>query len=333
MVDFDRFCMSLALDEAWKYQGLTYPNPAVGAVITKNGKILSIEAHKEAGEPHAEVLAIKEAYYRLSGDNEILKLNDSAKIHTYLLQNAKNLFYDATIYVTLEPCNHYGKTPPCSTLIKNLKFKRVVISVRDPNINASGGIGYLKSSGILVEVGLMAKDGEKLIEPFRKWRDSRFIFFKLAQTLNGMIAPGIISSKKSREFVHKIRDKIELLVIGGNTIRVDRPTLDSRLAQGRAPDVLIYSKEKDFDKSIPLFGVKNRKVYIESDFEKLKEYRYIMIEGGEGMLKATSALANWYLFFISPQLKDGIGYSLNRELKILNKRSIGKDIVIWSENG
>ncbi len=333
MVDFDRFCMSLAIDEAWKYQGLTYPNPAVGAVVTKNGKILSIEAHKEAGEPHAEVLAIKEAYHRLSGDNEILKLSDSAEIHTYLQQNAKKFFYDATIYITLEPCNHYGKTPPCSTLIKNLKFKRVVISVKDPNIKASGGVDNLKKSGILVEVGLMAKEGEKLIEPFKKWRGDGFVFFKLAQTLNGIIAPGIISSKKSREFVHKIRDKIELLVIGGNTIRTDRPTLDSRLVQGRAPDVLIYSKKKDFDKDIPLFGVKNRKVYIESSFERLKEYRYIMIEGGEGMLKATSQLANWYLFFIAPKLKEGLGYSLNRELKILNRRNIGKDLVIWSENG
>ena len=333
MVDFDRFCMSLAIKEAWKYQGLTYPNPAVGAVVVKNGKIFSIAAHKKAGEPHAEVLAIKEAYYKLSKDENILKLSDSKDIHEYLYENSKDIFKDSTIYVTLEPCNHFGKTPPCSNLLSKLKFKKVVISIKDPNKKASGGIEYLKKNRIDVKVGVLEKEGKKLIEPFVKWSKDRFIFFKLAQTINGVIAPGVISSLKSREYVHRLRDRIDLLVIGGNTVRVDRPMLDSRLIGGKNPDVLIYSKEKKFDKSIPLFNVKNREVFIENSFEKLKNYKFIMIEGGEGMLEATKDLVDWYLFFISPKIKSGKQYSLDLELNILNQQKIDKDLLIWSDNG
>lgn len=333
MVDFDRFCMALAIKEAWKYQGLTYPNPAVGAVVVKNKTILSIDAHKKAGEPHAEVLAIKKAYFRLTNDKDILNLKNSSKIHLYLLKKAKNLFRDATIYITLEPCNHYGKTPPCVDLIKDLKFKRVVISIKDPNEKATGGIQKLQKSSILVDIGIMKKEGDELIEPFRKWSYSRFIFFKLAQTLNGVIAPGVISSKESREFVHKLRDKIELLVIGGNTVRADRPILDSRLIDGKAPDILIYSKKRDFDKDIPLFFVKNREVFIESSFDILSNYRYIMIEGGENMLNASFDIIDWYLFFIAPKLKNGKGYFLNKNLKILNQQNIGDDLMVWSKNG
>ena len=333
MVDFDSLCMRLAIEEAWKYQGLTYPNPAVGAVVAKNNSILSIEAHKAAGEPHAEVLAIKEAYYKLTNDKEILKFTKSKEIHEYLQKNAKNLFKDSSIYVTLEPCNHFGKTPPCSLLLSNLKFKKVIISVKDTNKKASGGIEYLKKNGFDVKVGVLKEEGKKLIEPFVKWNSKNFIFFKLAQTMNGVIAPGTISSLKSREFVHKLRDRIDLLVIGGNTVRVDRPTLDSRLINGKAPDVLIYSKKKVFDKSIPLFSVPNRKVFIEDNFEKIKDYRFIMIEGGDGTLKATKDIVDWYLFFISPKIKIGKNWAFDKKLDILNSQKIDEDLMIWSKNG
>ncbi len=333
MVEFDKFYMGLALNEAWKYQGLTYPNPAVGAVVVKKEKLLSIAAHKEAGFPHAEVLAIKEAYYKLTDDKKILNLISSKDLHEYLYKNAKNLFKDAVIYVTLEPCNHYGKTPPCSLLIKNLGFKKVVISVKDPNAQASGGIEFLKNSSIEVVTGVLKKEGEKLIEPFTRWNKENFVFFKLAQTLNGVITGGVISCQKSREFVHKIREKIDLLVIGGNSVRVDRPRLDSRLVGTKAPDVLIYSKRKDFDKNIPLFKVVGRKVFIEDSLDKIKNYKYVMIEGGEGMLNATKNIVDWYLFFISFEMKNGKNYKFDKKLKILHTKKIDKDLMVWSKNG
>ena len=327
------FFMDLAINEAWKYQGLTYPNPAVGAVITKNNAILAINAHKKSGTSHAEVLAIKDAYYNLTKDKEILSINSSEKLHQFLIKNAKNIFKDSTIYITLEPCAHYGKTPPCSLLIKSLGFKKVVYGCDDPNKTASGGGEFLKSSGIEVVKGVKEREALELIEPFLKWQKKRFIFFKLAQTLNGVITGGTISCEKSREYVHKLRDKIDLLVIGGNTVRIDRPTLDSRMINGNAPDVLIYSKRKDFDKNIPLFKVKNRKVFIDDSFEKIKNYKYIMIEGGEGMLEATKDIVDWYLFFVSPNIKDGENYKIEKKLDILHQRKIDKDLMIWSRDG
>lgn len=141
------FYMELALQEAWKYQGLTLPNPAVGALLLgEHGEILSIAAHQRAGSPHAEVLALQEGYARLSGNADILALHDSSQIHDYLLAHSQGIFRHCTLYVTLEPCNHYGQTPPCSELLARLKPKSVIIGKRDPNPKASGGIDRLKEA-------------------------------------------------------------------------------------------------------------------------------------------------------------------------------------------
>ncbi len=333
MVDIDSFYMQAALDEAWKYQGLTYPNPAVGAAVLKDGRLLSIAAHSEAGRPHAEVLAIKEAYYALTGDEKILQIEDALHLHNYLQSNAGDLFYDATIYVTLEPCFHFGKTPPCSLLLANLNFKRVVIATLDPNPKAGGGARYLRQKGVDVKVGVLEERAKELIEPFVKWSRGRFVFFKLAQTVNGAIKGGIISSLESREYVHRLRDKVELLVIGGSTVRADRPLLDARMVEGRAPDILIYSRKKGFDKKIPLFGVEGRKVYIESTLDRIKNYRYVMIEGGEGMLKATRAVCDWYLWFVAPFMLDIKNYKLDKKITFLKTLSLKSDLMIWSRNG
>ena len=333
MVDFDAFYMQAAIDEAWKYQGLTYPNPAVGAAVVKNGRLLSIAAHKAAGKPHAEVEAIKEAYHLLSGDKDILKIKESLHLHTYLQTHAKEIFRDATIYVTLEPCTHYGKTPPCALLLAKLRFKRVVIATLDPNPKAAGGADYLKHRGIEVVVGVKQKEANDLLEPFIKWSKKRFVFFKFAQTLNANITAGVISSLASRELVHRLRDKIDLLVIGGNTVRVDKPKLDSRLVGGRAPDILIYSKTKEFSSSLPLFKVPHREVFIASTLQKLDEYRFIMVEGGEGMLRATKELIDWYMIFIAPTMLEQPNYLFCNRVNFLHTQKIGTDLLIWSKNG
>jgi diaminohydroxyphosphoribosylaminopyrimidine deaminase/5-amino-6-(5-phosphoribosylamino)uracil reductase len=148
-------------------------------------------------------------------------------------------------------------------------------------------------------------------------------------SLNGVIDGGVITSLASRGLVHKFRDRCDLLVIGGNTVRTDRPTLDARLCSGKAPDILIYSKKGNFDKNIPLFNVKNRKVYIEDNFDILKNYKNIMIEGGEGMLKATKDIVDLYAIFRSSNFKTGKHPDINLSLELLSCLDIKGDTLSW----
>jgi len=326
----DNFYMALAIDEAWKYWGLTYPNPSVGGLILdKYGKIVSISAHQQAGYPHSEVLAVRDAYLKITNDKNIVFYSKSEDIHKYLYKNHNNIFHGFTIYTTLEPCNHYGKTPPCSLLLKNLGFKRVVIGVSDNNQKASGGAEFLRKSGIETTI-LNSQKAKDLIQPFQMWSRERFIFFKYAQQLNGAIDGGTISSKKSREYVHSLRDKIDLMVIGGNTVRVDRPTLDSRLVNGKAPDILIFSKSGEFDRTIPLFSVPNRQVYIENSLKRVEDYNFIMVEGGYSLLNAISNQIDWLLLFISPTLTSSPQINIERiNFRTVHQMKIGEDILLW----
>jgi diaminohydroxyphosphoribosylaminopyrimidine deaminase/5-amino-6-(5-phosphoribosylamino)uracil reductase len=321
--------INLALEKAWAYQGLTYPNPPVGAVITDNqNNFISSGVHEKAGTPHAEVNAIKKAYCKLTNDEKILNIKDSSEIHKYLHVNHNDIFKDKNIYVTLEPCNHFGKTPPCAQLINELGFKKVIVGTHDTNKNASGGVEFLKQKGLHVEV-LNSSTCKELLEPFTTWQKEPFVFFKLAMSNNGVIDGGTITCKESRELVHKLRDRCDLLIIGGNTVRIDHPTLDARLCDGKAPDVLIYSKSKEFDKDIPLFSVPNRTVHVEDSFDKIKEYNFVMIEGGEGMLEASKELVNHYLIFRSPHFKGGNSPKISIKLKELNSSRIGEDRLTW----
>ena len=323
--------MSLAIDEAWNYQLLTYPNPAVGAVIvSKNGELLAVSAHKQAGYAHAEVLAIRDAYVQLSGDRELIKCNDAHLLHFELIKRAGSLFSQATIYVTLEPCNHTGKTPSCANLIAALKFKRVVIGAMDPNSKAAGGVKRLKNAGIEVVQGVENRACNQLIEPFIKWQNGRFIFFKLAQTINGVIDGGIISCRYSREWVHKVRSRLDLLVIGGNTVRIDRPTLDSRLINAKAPNIAILTSHPDsFDPTIPLFQVPNRKVFFIDSIDKLPQRGLIMIEGGAGTLKTLLKLIDWMVLFISPSIKEGACYNVKKNFELLHQARMDCDTMLW----
>jgi diaminohydroxyphosphoribosylaminopyrimidine deaminase/5-amino-6-(5-phosphoribosylamino)uracil reductase len=329
MVIDDAFYLNLAINEAWRYQLLTYPNPAVGALILdEHGAIIALEAHKKHGQAHAELEACKVAFASLSKDNTPLSL-EATDAYNYLLENHNNLFQNATIYVTLEPCNHHGSTPPCALLIENLGFRRVVIGVLDSNQVATGGYERLKKNAIV----LNSKEAQALLEPFRKWQEDRFVFFKVAQRLNGSVDGGIISSEASRTMVHHLRDKIDLLVIGGQSVRTDRPTLDARMVNGKAPDVLIYSKQKVFDKSIPLFSVPDRQVFISDSLERLKEYNFIMIEGGAGLFEALKECIDWTLDFIAPTMQEGKSFKSSAQFDFLHSEKIDKDYVIWMRNG
>ncbi|MCT7910992.1 bifunctional diaminohydroxyphosphoribosylaminopyrimidine deaminase/5-amino-6-(5-phosphoribosylamino)uracil reductase RibD [Arcobacter lacus] len=326
----DNFYMRLAIDEAWKHQLLTYPNPTVGCVIVKNQRLLAVEAHKEAGMPHAEVNALKTAYLK-DNPNSILKTkNSSFDIHQFLLQNHNGFFNDCEIYVTLEPCNHIGRTPSCANLLKELKPKRVIISVKDPNKQATGGLETLKNENIDVTLGILEKDGLNLILPFISWQNKSCIFFKMAQTLNGSI-DGKISSNRALAYVHTLRDKIDLLVIGGNSVRIDKPTLDTRYIQGKNPDIFIYSKNKVFDTNIPLFKIPNRKVLISDDLYKLLDYKFIMIEGVYNLLDKLKERIDFFILIISPKIRKGQNAlnEIDLDFEIIHENFIGEDKIVF----
>ena len=331
MVIDNNFFMNLALSEAWKYQGLTYPNPAVGCcVVGENLELLAVQAHQKAGEPHAEVNALKSAYYKLTNDSNILEIISSHEIHKYLLKNHNNCFKKVSLYTTLEPCSHIGKTPSCASLISKLGIKKVFVGSNDFNNEASGGNDILTDAGVNIVTGLLKKECDDLLEPFNKSKKEKFVFFKWAQRLNASTDEGTISSQASRKHVHALRSVCDLLVIGGNTVRIDRPTLDARLVNGKAPDILILSREKKFDKTIKLFGIKGRNVYIEDNFSILKNYKNIMIEGSSKMFELTREITDYYLCYIAPKFGGRSGFeNLNENFEILNIQKEEQDIIMW----
>jgi len=327
----DDFFISLAIEEAWKYQGLTYPNPAVGCVaVGANRELLAMEAHKRAGMPHAEVLALQSAYYKLTNDSKILELLESSEIHTYLLDNHNNCFKNISLYTTLEPCSHIGKTPSCASLICSLGIKEIFVGVVDANEIASNGTSMMLQNGVDVKYTTLQKKAEDLILPFNRFNKDKFVFFKWAQRLNATTDDGTISSQSSRLKVHAMRDVCDLLIIGGNTVREDRPTLDARLVDGKAPDILILSRSDNFDKDIPLFGVPSRKVYIENTLKRIKNYKNIMIEGSFNMFELTKDIVDYHLCFLAPTMGGVSGFEdAKASFEILHTNQEDKDIMLW----
>ena len=333
MVIDNNFYMSQALNEAWQYQVATFPNPAVGAVVVSAcGKIVAIEAHHQAGMPHAEVLALQKAYALLTNDSTILALKDSAAIHKFLLENHNGCFVGCSIYSTLEPCSHEGRTPSCANLLAGLGISEVYIGVCDTNNVASGGGLVLKDAAIRVEYGLLEQKCKDLLVPFYAYlKKKQFVFFKVASRLDGGVDGGTVSSESSRKFVHILRDVCDLLVVGGNTVRIDRPTLDARLCGGKAPDVLIYSKKKEFDTTIPLFNVTQRTVQVDNTFDLIKNYRCIMIEGGGNMLEQVRDIVDCLLVFIAPSMKKHTSglKGIDANFKLLHTHRVEDDVVAW----
>lgn len=297
------YFMSLAIDKAWKYQLLTYPNPAVGCTIVKDNKVLAVGVHKYAGGPHAEVNALKEAYLTLNPNMPLKDMEDSHKIHDFLKENHNGFLNECEVYVTLEPCNHMGKTPACARLLEELKPKKVYISVLDPNASASGGKQRLLDGGVEVEDGLLKEQGENLLKPFSLWHKDKFSFFKIAMRRDGSVSGGYITSQDSLNLVHEIRTKIDLMAIGGNTVRTDRPTLDARFSKSeKSPDILIYSTQKEFDKDIKLFNIENREVKISDKMQLDKNF--IMVEGGLSLLEHLKDKVDMFMVFISHKDKN-----------------------------
>ena len=324
----DEFYMQLALNKAWEYQGLTYPNPAVGAVVTLDGKILAIEAHQKAGTSHAEVLALLKAYETLSCNLIDFDPKDAKKAHTFLLSLPKDFFSQCSIYVTLEPCSHQGQTPSCASLLVSLNVMRVIIGIKDPIEGHSGGLDVLKHTSI----GILEEECKHLLEPFITWQKRAFVLFKLAQTSNSRIGGGYLSSQASLTHVHQLREVCDTLLIGGNTVRVDRPTLDCRFTEGKAPHVKIYSKVDNFDRKIPLFSIKNREVEVVNNLDFLDTPSFVMVEGGEGMLNALKDKIDWMLIYQTPKLStNNLTYNTTMNLEFLHQSKKDVDLMIWSK--
>ena len=324
----DEFYMQLALDKAWEYQGLTYPNPAVGAVVTLDGKILALAAHQKSGTSHAEVLALLLAYETLSNTHIDFDPKDAKKAHTFLLGLPKDFFSQCSIFVTLEPCSHEGKTPSCASLLQSLALCRVVIGIRDPIEGHNGGMQKLENAN----VGVLEEECQALIEPFLIWQKRAFVLFKLAQTTNGRIGGGYLSCEASLTHVHQLRGVCDTLLIGGNTVREDRPTLDCRFVEAQAPSVRIYAKEDNFDRDIPLFGIENRDVEIVNTLDFLDSPSFVLVEGGEGMLKALKEKIDWMLIYQTPKLStNNLTYNTTMNLNFLHQNKKDIDLMIWSK--
>ncbi|MDZ7742233.1 MAG: bifunctional diaminohydroxyphosphoribosylaminopyrimidine deaminase/5-amino-6-(5-phosphoribosylamino)uracil reductase RibD [Bacteroidota bacterium] len=196
--------MKKAIDLSMKGYGHVSPNPVVGALITTNDELIAEGYHEKYGEAHAEINAIRRAAESLEG---------------------------ATMYVTLEPCNHYGKTPPCTDSIIKKGFKRVVIGMTDPNKMVQGnGAGKLREAGIEVVTGVLEDEIEKLNEVFIKYTRTGipFCVLKTAMSLDGKISTHTgdskwITNERSRKFVHHLRHRYSAIMTGVNTIIKDDP--------------------------------------------------------------------------------------------------------------
>ncbi|KXS50242.1 MAG: diaminohydroxyphosphoribosylaminopyrimidine deaminase / 5-amino-6-(5-phosphoribosylamino)uracil reductase [Halanaerobium sp.] len=220
--------MKRALELAKLGEGKTSPNPMVGAVVVKNGEIVGEGYHQECGGPHAEVFALEEAGKKAVG---------------------------ADIYVTLEPCSHYGKTPPCAQKLIDTGIKKAVVAMVDPNPEVSGrGIEMLREAGIKVELGLLKNEAQKLNEIFLKYiqSDYPFVFLKKAQTLDGYIASKTgdskwITNSAARLEGHKLRHRIDAIMVGIGTVLADDPSLTARLDTREGIDPLRIILDPDLE--------------------------------------------------------------------------------------
>jgi len=320
-----------ALKKAWKYQLRTYPNPAVGALVLYKGEIVAIEAHQKAGTSHAEVLAFIVAYETISKEKIEFDKFDATMAHEFLYALAKGFFAECTIFVTLEPCSHIGQTPSCASLVAHLKPKKVVVAILDSIKGHDGGIKRLEEEGIEVEIGICEKEAFELLEPFLIWQKRAFVLFKVAQTSNGKIGGGYLSSKESLVHVHQLRAVCSEMLIGGNTVRVDRPTLDCRFTEDLAPNITIYSKKDDFDRTIPLFSVEGREVKVTNklNFDKPS---FILVEGGGGMINAIKDNIDWLLQYQTPMLStSSLSYYIDLKLSFIFQDKISTDLLLWSK--
>ena len=260
--------MKRCIDLGKKALGKTYPNPNVGALLFYDGKIISEGFTQEHGKNHAEINAIKKV-----NDREILK--------------------KSTLYVTLEPCSHYGKTPPCCEAIYNKQIRKVVIGINDPNKLVNGrGISFLRNNNIDVKTNILEDECKKLHKRFLTFQNKKrpYVILKWAESFDGFISPinkknkrpFWISNKFSRQLVHKWRSQEHGILIGGKTYIDDSPILNSRLWDNNDPKKFVLTNNTNIkDSNFLKINYKN-KLSAKQICEELykSDVQSVIVEGG-----------------------------------------------------
>jgi diaminohydroxyphosphoribosylaminopyrimidine deaminase/5-amino-6-(5-phosphoribosylamino)uracil reductase len=232
----DKYYIEKCIELAKKGIGTASPNPIVGAVIVKDGKVIACGHHKNFGCEHAEVNAIKKAK-----DKDLV---------------------GSTLYLNLEPCSIFGKTPPCVDLIIEKKIARVVCGTKDPNPKINGnGIRKLKKAGVKTKVGVLSKECSEINEKFFKYITTGmpFVTVKIAQTIDGKISyrengKNNITCLESRKYVHKLRIEHDAILVGSGTIKTDNPFLTVRHLKGRQPFRVVLNSKFDINLKSNIFN-------------------------------------------------------------------------------
>lgn len=290
----DNYYMKKALELAKLGIGAVNPNPLVGCIIVKNNKIIGQGYHMEYGQAHAEVNAIN---------------------------SAKEDIKDSTVYVTLEPCSHFGKTPPCADNLIRHKVKRVVICNTDPNpLVARGGIKKLRESGIEVTTGILKEEGLKLNEVFFHYikNNKPLVISKTAVSMDGKIATKHMESKwisneKSRQMTHEFRNKYMAIMVGINTVLKDNPSLTTRIENQKTRN------------PIRIVIDTNLKIPMDLNLVKDKKAKTIIFTCKNDLSKIDLLKENNVDVYISP--KDESGVDLNFVIKKLGELKIDSVLV------
>jgi diaminohydroxyphosphoribosylaminopyrimidine deaminase / 5-amino-6-(5-phosphoribosylamino)uracil reductase len=264
------FYMDLALNNAQAMKGQTDPNPLVGSVIVNDNRIVGIGTHLKAGEPHAEIHAIRMAGEKAKG---------------------------GTIYVTLEPCSHHGRTGPCAVAIVEAGIKKVVIATLDPNPVVSGnGVKILEDAGIEVIIGVRQAESQKMNEVFNKFivEKTPFITMKAGITLDGKIATHSfdskwITSEEARRDVHHLRNENMGILVGVNTVIQDDPELTTRIPNGRNPIRIILDSTLRIPLESKVIHDKLAETWIFTSANLDKEKRRVLEETGVSVFPTTGS--------------------------------------------
>lgn len=289
--------MQRALDLAQKGMGKVAPNPMVGCVIVCNDEVIGEGYHELYGGLHAE-------------PNAVNSVEDKEKIS------------QSTIYVTLEPCAHYGKTPPCADLLVSMIPKRVVICNEDPNPLVEGrGITKLKEAGIEVEVGLLEEKGRSLNKRFFTFQEQKrpYIILKWAQTKDGFIArenydSKWISGEGSRKLVHQWRSEESSIMVGTNTAKHDNPNLNVRLVEGEDPIRIVIDKELKLPENLNLFNQQQETIVFNSLKNEVDgKIKYVQLDFSSSIID--QVLRDLYANKVLSLFVEGGAYLLNQFLE------------------
>lgn len=291
LMNIDKEIMSECINLAKKGKGYVSPNPLVGSIILKDGKIIGKGYHKKFGKAHAEVNAISDA-----------------EKNGYNVRNS-------ILYVNLEPCSHTGKTMPCTDLIIEKNIKKVVIGMKDPNEKVNGkGIRKLKAANIEVKINVLRKECEELNKFFIKFvtKNLPYVSLKIAQSIDGKIAlknynSKWITGKKSRKFVQQLRSEYDAVLIGKNTAVYDNPSLTVRDIKGRDPYRVVIDSNSSLSQKLNLFTDSNKdKTFIVNTVSgKLGCKNEILIESKTGKIKIVDILQELYKLNIGSVLVEG----------------------------